>query len=166
VTTIHNAAPGIVQTYQRHYDQAIDVFRAALELDPPNPAVNLWAAVAYTCRGRYEEALAAVALARPFELLALELEGWILAFSGRRDAAQGVLERLQADLDRGNRAAILSIGKVHSALGNAEAAFDCLDRAAQERLAGLILLAVEPCYDSLRGDPRFDNLLRRFHLLK
>ncbi|MFV2065676.1 MAG: protein kinase [Pirellulales bacterium] len=165
VTTIHNAVPGIVHTYQRQYDQAIHVFRAALELDPRNPAVNLWAAVPYTCQGRYEEALAAVAAARPFGLLALELEGWVLAYSGRRDEAHAVLQRLHEELDQGNRAAILSIGKVHSALGETELALECLEKAYQERFAGLSLLAVEPCYDSLRSDPRFNELLRRINLL-
>jgi serine/threonine-protein kinase len=164
VTTINNAVLGIVYTFQRHYDQAIAVFRTALELDPQNPAVNLWAAVAYTCQGQYDEAMAAVVAAHPFGLLALELEGWVLAYSGRRDEARAILQRLQAEFDQGNPAAILSMAKVHSAMREAEQAFSCLEQAIRHRFAGLTLLAVEPCYDSLRSDPRFARLLSQVNL--
>jgi hypothetical protein len=41
-----------------------------------------------------------------------------------------------------------------------EQALDSLERAYEERSSWLVNLNVEPTLDGLRGDPRFDNLLR------
>jgi hypothetical protein len=46
-------------------------------------------------------------------------------------------------------------------LGDKDQAFDWLEKAYQERHPYLILIKVEPVFDSLHSDPRFQNLLRR-----
>ena len=40
-------------------------------------------------------------------------------------------------------------------------AFDELERALQIRDVWLVFVGVEPLFDTLRGDPRFNDLLRR-----
>ena len=49
-------------------------------------------------------------------------------------------------------------------LGDIEEAFKYLEKGYQERDEGLTYLAVDPLYDPLRSDPRFQNLLRRMNL--
>jgi hypothetical protein len=49
-------------------------------------------------------------------------------------------------------------------LGNTEEAFIWLGRAAKERSSILQFLKVHPFFDSLRGDPRFAEFLRRANL--
>ena len=39
-----------------------------------------------------------------------------------------------------------------------------LEKAYQERSDGLTYVNVEPAFDFLRSDPRFQNLLRRMNL--
>jgi hypothetical protein len=53
---------------------------------------------------------------------------------------------------------------VHAALGQADQAFDWLDRTYEERRGWLAYLNVEPMLDPLRGDPRFRRLAERMHL--
>lgn len=49
-----------------------------------------------------------------------------------------------------------------AALGDHEAALDLLEQAVTRRDSGLLLfLGVDPRFDDLRGDPRFEKLLRR-----
>jgi hypothetical protein len=50
---------------------------------------------------------------------------------------------------------------VYAGLGDKERAFDCLDKAVAEHEWWASYLKVEPGFDSLRSDPRFDELIRR-----
>jgi hypothetical protein len=50
---------------------------------------------------------------------------------------------------------------VNTALGECDAAFESLQQACEQREAWLVWLKVEPRYDPLREDARFDHLLRR-----
>ncbi len=48
-------------------------------------------------------------------------------------------------------------------LGNAEQTLAWLEKAYRERAFGLSSLKVEPYFDFLRSDPRFQDLLRRMN---
>ena len=52
----------------------------------------------------------------------------------------------------------------YAAMGNREEAFRCLEKAYQEHSNALTSLKVEPAYDPLRSDHRFQDLLRRVGL--
>ena len=52
----------------------------------------------------------------------------------------------------------------YAAMGNLDRAFACLDRAIQARSAGVIYLKLDPGYEPLRGDPRFNASLQRIGL--
>ena len=56
-----------------------------------------------------------------------------------------------------------SIAWAHAQLGNVDAAFASLDEAFELREGTLTLLREEPFFDSIRGDPRFSELLRRMN---
>jgi hypothetical protein len=52
----------------------------------------------------------------------------------------------------------------HVGLGNTEAAFALLEEAHAEHSTALPSLKVNPIYDSIRADPRFEQLLHRVGL--
>jgi|SRR6267378_3700562 len=53
---------------------------------------------------------------------------------------------------------------LHAALGNKDEAFAWLDKAYSERSSKLLDLKLDPDFDSLRGDPRYTDLVRRIGL--
>jgi serine/threonine-protein kinase len=57
-----------------------------------------------------------------------------------------------------------SIAILHARLGEKDEALRWLERSFESHTRDLIYLKVEPAYDSLRGDPGFDALLRRVGL--
>jgi tetratricopeptide (TPR) repeat protein len=86
-----------------------------------------------------------------------------LASLDRRDEGEEILARLEEESRHQYvRAEILAMG--YAAMGNADRAFACLDRAYQTRSAGLIYLHLDPAYQQLRADPRFGELVRRIGL--
>ena len=60
------------------------------------------------------------------------------------------------------RPEMLAVG--YAALGDMDEAFAHLDEALEARSAGLIYLAVDPMYDPLKADPRFDELVKKVGL--
>lgn len=57
-----------------------------------------------------------------------------------------------------------NLATFHAELGEKDKAFVELNKSYQNREALLGLLNVDPRFDSLRDDPRFQDLLRRFRL--
>ena len=53
---------------------------------------------------------------------------------------------------------------LYSLLGDKDQAFRWLEKAYEERSSKLLELELDPDFDSLHGDPRYDNLLRRVGL--
>jgi hypothetical protein len=58
----------------------------------------------------------------------------------------------------------VEIAATYTALGRNEEAFSWLNKAYDQRAAALVYLRVNRDYDSIRPDPRFQDLLRRMHL--
>jgi len=86
-----------------------------------------------------------------------------LAELGRRDEAEEILVRLDRESkEHYVRHEFMAMG--YASLGNPDRAFEFLERAFQTRSAGLIFLHLDPGYKPLRGDPRFDQLVKRIGL--
>ena len=59
--------------------------------------------------------------------------------------------------------AALTLAEAYIDLGDKEKALEWLNRAYEERLPNLYTIAADPNCDSLRDDPRFQDLLRRMN---
>ena len=95
--------------------------------------------------------------------LALAGLGLVAAGRGRPEEARAVLADLEARR-RDHYVSPVAFVQVYTALGEADQAFDWIDRAYEERRGWLAYLTVEPTVDSLRGDPRFRRVLERMRL--
>jgi tetratricopeptide (TPR) repeat protein len=154
---------GEVLYQQRRYDQAIEQYRRALEMDP-NSGIAHWAlGNVYVQKGMYEEAIAEYKTSIPLsgdspdELASL---GYVYGLSGKRREAQAVIDELK---ERSERCYISPtiIAFVYAGLGEKDEAFTWLEKAYDGRDFILVLLRVDPTFDPLRSDPRFENLMRR-----
>jgi hypothetical protein len=57
-----------------------------------------------------------------------------------------------------------AVALVHAGVGGNAQAIDWLERAYQEHDFSLVFLEVAPWFENLRGEPRFQQLLRRMQL--
>ncbi len=85
------------------------------------------------------------------------------ALAGERDKAQQALDELR-EMSKRRYISPYLFAVVYVGLGDKEQAFAWLEKAYQDRSFWLIWLKVEPRFDSLRDDPRFQDLLRRIGL--
>jgi len=147
---------GYFHLCRRDSADAERVFRGIVDTDPGFLLARFDLGVALVRRGAFDEGITeirgAVSAAgdRPRGVATL---AWALAAGGREDEARALL--------RGLEAPAFSLALVHAALRDADAAFAALDRAVDRREDAAVSLLVNPRVDSLRGDARFDALLRR-----
>ena len=84
----------------------------------------------------------------------------LYAVSGKRSEAIKILEGLKTRY----KVSPYDLAIIYTGLAEKQRALESLEKAYEERTGGLLLLKVEPIFDSLRPDPRFVNLLRRLGL--
>jgi serine/threonine-protein kinase len=83
-----------------------------------------------------------------------------LAALGQKEEAEAILARLEDESKKQYlRGEVLAMG--FAAVGNLDGAFAQLERAYQDRSAGLMYLHIDPGYAPLRGDKRFADLVGR-----
>src|SRR5262249_52475709 len=150
----------------RRYDQAIEQLRKALEMDPNFPRAHYNLGMTYGQVGRHGEAIAecqkAVSLSGG-EPGALGVLGYAYALSGKRAEAQKVLAELK-DLSRRRYVAPYDSALIYVGLGDKAQALEWLGKAYEDHSLEPTWRKVYPQFDPLRGEPRFQDLLRRMGL--
>jgi serine/threonine protein kinase/tetratricopeptide (TPR) repeat protein len=150
----------------RQYDRAIDQFRKTLELDPNYPPAHEWLGYAYEQKGMQKEAVAewgkALSLSGAGEQASsLERTYAVSGFEmAVRALAQQRLEKLNEKTKRGEYVPAFEYVTAYTRLGDKEQALAWLDEAVQQRNQFAFDLKVNPIYDKLRDDPRFQDIVR------
>jgi hypothetical protein len=118
--------------------------------------------LAYEQMGRFPSAIAAFErgrAARPTARLIGAL-GHCLAVAGSRADAHRTLDEL-TELSQEQYVSPFDMAVVWLGLGEVNAAFDWLDRALRDHCYELLWLPVDPRWDVLRTDPRYEALALR-----
>ena len=153
--------------FSRQRQRTIDYCQWALGFAPGAEGLQFWLGRAYADESRLSEAIALLEGSRATNRQKATgfgaLAGLYVRDGRRADARRLVVETL--DLAAKQYVSPASIAILYIGLGDFDNAFAWLDRACFERDFALSSLKVEPIYDPLRPDPRFDSLLRRVHLL-
>jgi len=160
------ADKGAVLFFSRDYDRAIEEWRSVLEMDPGFVRAHLIRA-AYLEKGMFAEALADIESTRSASPVA-DYHSWrahILGRSGRTEEARHALHEL-LQFNRGHPLDAMIVAWAYLGLGDRDEALGWLEKAYAEHSTELTSLRVHPGYDSIRGDPRFQDLLRRVNLAK
>jgi len=175
-------------------EEAVELFRHALALDPLQPGRYLRLAQNLRDLGRYDESHVALGKAldlNPRNVWLHETRGEVYLAQGR---PQEALEEMKKEppgflRDVGmalahealgrhqeSRAALgnlisvcpndcaYQIAQVYAYRGEVDQAFEWLNRAHRQHDGGLILIKTDLLLASLRGDPRFAQMLKRLNL--
>jgi tetratricopeptide (TPR) repeat protein len=140
--------------YWRQPDRCLTQAAKVLELEPGNQWALNNQARCFSQQGRYEEAIQTAQKAGHAGLV-------ILAQSGRLTEARALLPLLIKD---NGRTSPYLVATAYAALGDKEAAFAWLRKAADQQQADLVSIKIDPAFDALRNDPRFAELVRRVGL--
>jgi TolB-like protein/Flp pilus assembly protein TadD len=144
----------------RQFQRAIDHCCTAIKRNPEFYVTHQMLGQAYVATGRFPEAIAEFRTALSLGGgVAVEASlGHAYAVSGNRLGATEVLHRLEQS---GKTEQFFDLAVIYAGLGNKDRAIQWLERSYTERSRSLMFLKVAPVLDSLRGDPRFADLVRR-----
>ncbi|MFQ5927071.1 MAG: tetratricopeptide repeat protein, partial [Terriglobia bacterium] len=154
---------GSILSNARRYDEAIQQFQKTLQLDANYVVAHSGLAEAYAWKGMVEEALAE---ARKTEELSESgpgvLRALVYGVTGRKNEARVIIRDLE-ERSKQTRISPRNMAALYAVLGEKDSAFAWLEKAFEERMGNLHWINVEPEFDSLRSDPRFQELLRRMN---
>jgi TolB-like protein/Tfp pilus assembly protein PilF len=163
LSLIVNTLVGFAYHNARQYNRAIEEYEKVIQLDPQFAPAHYFLGAASTNTGQYDEAIVHLRRAKDLThgaslMLAGLARGYALA--GRRDEAQQGLRELEL---RGidHYVSPYGLAQAHAALGDKRSALDRLDRAVNEHAFEVLFLRVDRSFESLREDPRFQELLKR-----
>jgi TolB-like protein/DNA-binding winged helix-turn-helix (wHTH) protein/Tfp pilus assembly protein PilF len=145
-------------------DESIDQSRKTIEMDPHFAFAHNQLAQAYLEKHMFSEAIAELQTA-------IQISGESATFSANLARAYAATNRkaeavwLLNDLKKRSTPTnehATAIAMIYTALDDKDQAMASLERGYEERFNPGILL--RPCFDPLRSDPRFQNLVRRVGL--
>jgi len=157
---------GMVYFTLRQYDQAIEEFLNAIELNPNYYLMHVLLGIAYIQTGKFDEGIrVAETPGQPYAHLPITrgLLGFAYARANRIRKAQKILAVLQEQAQKVHVPSI-AFAFLCQGLGEAEEAFDWLEKAAEEPNCLLLELYASPIFDSLHSHPRYQALLCKMKL--
>ena len=155
---------GAILFFARQYDRAIEQLQAVLKVEADFPRARILN-FAYAQQGRFADALAGIEDWRRTSdtYWTLTEEGYVYGRAGQSAQARRAVDKLQSI---NGRAPVdpLAFVPPYVGLGDKDQAFAWLDKSIAVHSPGLTALKVDPVYDPLRSDPRFEVILRRIGL--
>jgi tetratricopeptide (TPR) repeat protein len=163
LSLIINTRIGTFLHYVGQDREAIAAFHQALDLDSTFAHARAGLALSYAMTGRFQEALAMRPNIEPM-LGNQEAGEWgvVLALAGRPAEARRALAELEG-YRKTRYVSADALAAIHAALGETDAAFAELDRAAAEHAFSLIIERVEPMFKPLHADPRWARFVARLN---
>ena len=162
--------------WTRQYDDAIVQLNRTIDLDPDFAAGHELLAEVYTKARRYGDGIKE--LARAVRLGGDADAAANLEMNFVKDGFESAVRRYYKDqleqmlaarqlqdeqglVDSRDWVSPMSLALLSIKAGERESAFDWLEKAREERQPWLTYLRVDPVFDPLRDDPRFDALVKK-----
>lgn len=153
--------------YTGQYDRALDAINRKLETRPDAPGLHEWLGLVYEQKGRTGEAIEefekAINLSQGID--GLGALGHAYAVSGKLGEAENTLRRFD-ELSKHRYVSPFQKALIYAGLGKKEEALKFLEKAYSERSLAPVSLRWDPRLNGLRGDPRFQDFMRRTGLLR
>jgi TolB-like protein/Flp pilus assembly protein TadD len=152
--------------YKHDYDAALEQCDHTIELNPHFSAAYWILGLVQEQRGDFDESAAAFQRAiqlSPGSPLMKAALGRTFALSGKQEEGLRILGELQ-ELAAKRYVSPFELAAIYFALGRTDEGFQWLAKAFQDRCFELICLRVDPRWESLRGNPRFQKLVEQLGL--
>jgi TolB-like protein/tRNA A-37 threonylcarbamoyl transferase component Bud32/Flp pilus assembly protein TadD len=162
-----NASVGQQLYFARQYEPAIQQLKKTLDLDPNFVVAQRALEAAYAQSGMYREAI--VERQRLLTLsgnpdLAVAI-GEEYRKSGYAGVLQGSLEGLK-EVSKERYVPPYNVAQIYARLEDKPQTLSWLEQAFHERDTQLTYMKVDPAFDQIRSDPRFQQLLQRMAMPK
>jgi serine/threonine protein kinase/tetratricopeptide (TPR) repeat protein len=174
LSPIISSNTGLYSYYEHNYDEAIAKYKLTLQSDPDFWVARHYLALAYVQKGMYDDAIkelrslikAPASGPVPDQVIASDAEasaslGFAYAMAGKKAEAQDIIKKLKTLAEK-RYVSPLYFGIVYAGLKDNDHAMEYLNQAFDARHPGLVLIRIEPMFDSLRTDQRFQELVKRF----
>jgi len=156
-------ALGVTYYHARQFDKAIEQLCRAVDIAPGSSQGRGALAQAYASAGQYKNSMEQCEMALGLNRRdpAMILHAAIAyAILGETAQAHELLEEVEGNL-KPDGASSFGIAAVHACLGEKDAAFEWLEKAFQQHAAFLVWIKFFWPLERLRGDARFDSLVKR-----
>jgi TolB-like protein/DNA-binding winged helix-turn-helix (wHTH) protein/Tfp pilus assembly protein PilF len=149
----------------RQYDKAIAEYRIVLDMDPNFIDAHQGLAFAYKGKGMEKETVSEWEQETMLSGAPSQAEAMKIAYmhGGYKSALKTRLKYEEHQRSAGSYVAYSDFAWMYAALGDKDLALQALEKAFAER-EPMAWLNVDPSWDSIRSDPRFQDLVRRVGL--
>jgi TolB-like protein/DNA-binding winged helix-turn-helix (wHTH) protein/Tfp pilus assembly protein PilF len=165
LSLIMAADNGAILYFSRQYDPAIRQLRGVLEMEPNFPRAHVLD-YAYVQTGQFELALKDIESWRQIDDTPLPLATLAVVYgrSGHNEEAKRIIAALEDHNHRGPAGIAPALVAHMGLLEDKEQTLAYLEKACEEHSTLLTALKVDPLYDPLRNDPRFQSILHKVGL--
>jgi len=162
------------------YDKALELYKKAAELDPNFAMAHFDLAVIYGRMKRWadmkleakiaiergtREARIAVGLGRgTYHRPVKILDALVAYFDDDQEKVRKLLAELESHFGEPLAISALQAAGLHFYLGENEKGFEWLEKSYSRKEDDLLYISTDELFDGIRGDPRYQNLLKRLGL--
>jgi serine/threonine protein kinase/Flp pilus assembly protein TadD len=155
---------GVTYYFQRDYDKSLEQWQKSLEISPNSAIAHFNLFHVYVAKSMYSEAVAE--LQQQFKLEGRTQQASTIGESYKRGGFQAAL-RTMIQIGQNSSAADYDPFRVaagYSFLRDKTQALAWLSKAIDEHSAFVTAIRVDPTWDNIRSDPRFEELVHRIGL--
>ncbi len=143
----------LLRKYQRDYDGVISVSKSILQRDPSYHLGYSMLTTGYYCERRWDQWRAADAIDSQGEF-------WHAMANGHPEEIERAVSKVLDQAKAGARRPY-DVGHFAMVAGNRSLALDWLEKSYQHHDYWMLFINVDPEYDAIRSDPRFQAIIHR-----
>ena len=156
--------------FARRYDEALAIVRKNLVDFPDRWGNHLALGLILDCKGEHTAAIEAFRMVLdmskdPYNVGPIGALAHAYAMAGKREQARRLLTQLR-ELSQSRYVSPMILARVYVGLGEDEHAFEELERGYRFKDPLMLWLGVDPRFDAMRSDARYEDLLRRIGIAK